>query len=341
MLNRAAFSCAEEVCRRVMNNEQPFGGKVVVLLGDFRQTCPVIPGGTRSQILDACIQSSPLWPHFEIRRLRRMIRNADDPEYAVFVNGIGDGAGPDVSLSMLSLTTDKEELIKFVFPPPLLRDPYACLGRGIIAPTNKQVDEYNSTILNRVQGMTKLYLAADSLKEATESGLMSDGALLDYVAQRTPPGLPPHSLLIKTNAVFRLLRNFSVDQQLVKNVRVLVTDVGHRIVTVKVLQHRESATHQAEQEFILPRISFSHQLASGHTLLRRQFPLAPAYATTMHSCQGLTYNKIGIDLTSPIFTHGQLYTALSRIRSRQDAMIRVCENENTTKNITYHEILLN
>jgi hypothetical protein len=340
MLNRAAFTCTEEVCRRVMNNSKPFGGKVVILLGDFRQTCPVIPGGTRAQVIDACIQSSPLWDHFQIRRLHRMVRNAADPEYAAFVNEIGDGLTTDVKLHLLSQTTDRDDIMNFVFPSVVLRDPYCCLGRGIIAPTNKQVDEYNSTLLNRVQGMSKMYLAADTLKEATECGMISGSATLDYVARNTPPGLPPHTLTLKTNGVFRLLRNFSVDQQLVKNARVLITDLGRRIVTVKVLTDRASHDRGSEQEFIIPRISFTHELSSGHTLLRRQFPLAPAYCTTFHSCQGLTYNCIGIDLTRPVFTHGQLYTALSRIRTREHALIRVRPNEELTKNITYHELLL-
>jgi hypothetical protein len=323
-----------------MNSGQLFGGKVIILLGDFRQTCPVIPGGTRTQVVDACIQSSPLWSSFQIRPLHRLIRNASDPLYADYVNGIGDGAGPDVPLHMLSLTTDKEELMQFTFPSPVLRDPYTCLTRGIIAPTNNQVDEYNSVLLDRVQGVSRRYLAADTLKEANESGLMSHSAVLDYVARRTPPGLPPHSLVVKTNAVFRLLRNFSVEQHLVKNVRVLVIDVGHRIITVKVLHHQSSSIDGVEQEYIIPRIDFTHVLPSGHTLLRRQFPLAPAYSTTIHSCQGLTYDKIGIDLTSPVFTHGQLYTALSRIRHREHAKVRVRENECTTANITFEEILL-
>ena len=58
---------------------------------------------------------------------------------------------------------------------------------------------------------------------------------------------------------------------------------------------------------------FSHVLSSGHTLLHHQFPLALAYSTTIHSCQGQTYDRISIDLTKLAFMHGQLYTALSRV----------------------------
>ena len=156
----------------------------------------------------------------------------------------------------------------------------------------------------------------------------------------TPPGLPPFCLNVKTNAVFRILQNFSIDRHLVKNVKVVVTSVGNHIITVKVLRDRPSLSDLIEEDVILPRISFLHTLHSGHTLLRRQFPLAPAYSTTFHSCEGLTYDKIGIDLTRPVFTHGQLYTALSRVRCRTDAKVRLQAGESTTTNITYHQLLL-
>jgi hypothetical protein len=44
MANHAVMACVEETCRHVMGaNDSPFGDKIIVLLGDFRQTCPVIP----------------------------------------------------------------------------------------------------------------------------------------------------------------------------------------------------------------------------------------------------------------------------------------------------------
>jgi ATP-dependent exoDNAse (exonuclease V) alpha subunit len=126
----------------------------------------------------------------------------------------------------------------------------------------------------------------------------------------------------------------------VKNVHVIVTELGDRIVTVKALRDDAGFSDENEEEIVLPRITFSHVLSSGHTLIRRQFPLAPAYSTTIHSSQGQTYDKIGIDLTKPVFTHGQLYTALSRVRRREDVLIRFQPNQNTTTNITFHDILL-
>jgi len=143
-------------------------------------------------------------------------------------------------------------------------------------------------------------------------------------------------MTIKVGGIYRLLRNFSLDRGLVKNVRVVVIDIGSRLITVRLVHQNNNPA----EDILIPRISFTYGLSSGHTLLRKQFPLAPAYATTFNSCQGLTLDRIGVDLVRPVFSHGQLYTALSRIRHRNHAKIRLRPQESTTINITYREILL-
>lgn len=256
-----------------------------------------------------------------------MTRNAEGSNHAILV---GDDSGSKITLSS---TTEKNDLINFVFPDAVLHDPAACMARGIFAPTDEQVDEYNSTLLDRVHGESKQYYAADSLKDASSSGLI-DTAILDYVAVQTPQGLPPHSFKIKKNAMYRLLRTFSVERQLVENARVVVTQLGNRIVTVKLLRDPDCpalANEFYEEEVLIPRVHFSHDLGSGHTLSRLQYPLAPAYCTIFQGCEGRTYDKVAVDLTRPV-TRGQLYTALSRVRRREDVMLRIRAGEST---VTY------
>ncbi|EAU89526.2 ATP-dependent DNA helicase PIF1 [Coprinopsis cinerea okayama7 len=336
MANRAVLSCVDDVLRDVMGTDIPFGGKVIVLLGDFRQTCPVVRGGSRAEVVAASIKSSPLWRYFTIARLIHPIRNAEDPEFATFVNAIGDGGGPDIPLTGLRTVTEESDLTSFVFPDEILLHPTNCVKRAILAPTNRQVDRYNTLILNRLPGHNKTYYAADKLKEVEDAEVPAPEAVLDYVMRHTPPGLPPHAVSVKVGSVCRLLRNFSIDRGLVKNARVLVKGVGTRLITVQIV--RESGVQEGE-DILIPRITFEANLYSGHTLCRRQFPLAPAYATTFNSCQGLTLDRVGIDLTSPVFSHGQLYTAMSRIRNRHHAIVRMDEGQASTTNVTYLEIL--
>lgn len=347
MANRSVLACVDEICRQIMGTDIPFGGKVVVLLGDFRQTCPVIRKGSKADVINASITRSALWPAFSIFRLTNPIRNAEDPLFSEFVDAIGNGKGTEISLEGLQHAHSAIELGQVVFPEDVLNNPFQCLHRSILAPTNAQVDSYNSALINRLPGTPVLFCATDSLEEHTniledsESEVLpSPDAILDYVAKVRPNGMPDHLLKIKLGGVYRLLRNFSVDRGLVKKTRVVITGIGRRLITVRRLTLFGNASISSEVDILLPRITFKDVLPSGHTLIRKQFPLAPAYASTFHSCQGLTLDWIGIDLTKPVFTHGQLYTALSQVRNRNNLIVLLPGGQMTTKNVTYHEVLI-
>jgi hypothetical protein len=61
MANKAAVACVEEMCQWVIRVDTLFGGKILILSGDFCQTCPVIRKGTKAQVIDASIRSLPFW----------------------------------------------------------------------------------------------------------------------------------------------------------------------------------------------------------------------------------------------------------------------------------------
>ena len=46
---------------------------------------------------------------------------------------------------------------------------------------------------------------------------------------------------------------------------------------------------------------------------RKQFPLAQAFASTINKVQGQTLQQVAVWLENPAFSHGQFYTAASRV----------------------------
>lgn len=69
---------------------------------------------------------------------------------------------------------------------------------------------------------------------------------------------------------------------------------------------------------ILPIVPITASFQKGaQTYTRKQFPLQPAYAISIHRSQGITLDKAVIDLGNTEFALGMTYVALSRVRSIQ------------------------
>lgn len=63
--------------------DAPFGGKIILSGGDFRQVLPVVPNGTRTSIVENCIKKSPLWPGFQtVRLVKNMRAKESEVEFA-------------------------------------------------------------------------------------------------------------------------------------------------------------------------------------------------------------------------------------------------------------------
>lgn len=123
-----------------------------------------------------------------------------------------------------------------------------------------------------------------------------------------------------------LIRNLSVQKQLVNGTRFQVLSMSDDAITCKSLS--TEITH------VFQRLSFN---AKGVT--RIQFPLIPAFALSIHKAQGQTLEKVGLELSRHPFAHGMLFTALSRVR-RKDGVCIYRPQLTPVKNIVFPELLV-
>jgi PIF1-like helicase/Helitron helicase-like domain at N-terminus len=342
MANKASVQAVDELLKKIMNNKRVFGGKRFYGVGDFGQVAPIIKGCGASATVEASIRSSYLWKHFKVLQLHAPMRNREDPELSDWVDQIRDGHDEYVSMDLLPTSTNKDSSLRWLFPTPLLTQPYECIKRSYLSPLNKDVDQVNKGILDRMPGNSSKYYSFDSIKEGSNPPPALNGELLqDYLALFTEPGIPNHELELKEGCICTIQRNLSIEKGLVKNAKVVVVKLNKYSIQVAVLR-KDGRPVTTEDTFPLSRIVFEFNPGNSNwTVQRMQFPLRLAYATTFNSCQGSTMDRVLVGLEIDVFAHGQLYTALTRVRRRADAMVLLADNnmEKTVRNVVLQELI--
>jgi len=152
--------------------------------------------------------------------------------------------------------------------------------------------------------------------------------------------MPPHKLKLKIGAIVMLLRNLDVNQGLCNGIRLTVRRLQNHTIDCEVLTGSKKGNR-----VLIPRITLTPSDPFLPFKLRRhQFPIRLAFATTINKSQGQTFDRLGLLLPQPVFRHGQLYVAFSRVRSQMSAKIQLIKEEknsekNKTKNIVFKETL--
>lgn len=118
--------------------------------------------------------------------------------------------------------------------------------------------------------------------------------------------------------------------------RLILTQIGWYTLEGRLL----GGDHNGELK-IIPRIPLtSIEGDLPFILTRKQFPVRLCFAMTINKLQGQSLHTVGLDLRLPVFCHGQLYVALSRVTDVSRMTVLLSEQSGgKTENIVYPEVL--
>ena len=120
-----------------------------------------------------------------------------------------------------------------------------------------------------------------------------------------------------------LLRNIDAEAGLCNGVRAIVMRALPRVLDVLLL-----SGSQAGSRVYLPRMVLAPKNPDlPFVLRRRQFPVKLAWCMTFNKAQGQSLKQASLCLSTPVFSHGQLYVGLSRAGSSKSVKVLVEEHE--------------
>jgi ATP-dependent exoDNAse (exonuclease V) alpha subunit len=270
---------------------EPFGGLRLLLFGDLHQLPPVVQEAEVAQHLEA-EHGGPFFFNASALRdgdgtalleLEQVFRQRDGRLLSI-LNRIREGEASEADLM---------ELNERVNPVRTLNEgePYV-----ILTPTNAAASRINLAYLDALPGTPQAFEAA---------------IVGEFSANAQPTD---HSLVLKPGAKVIVLRN-DTDRRWVNGSVARVSRLTDKRVWIEV-DGREHEIEPATWEN--RRYAFDQtagKIVETVAGAFKQFPLRLAWALTIHKSQGLTLDKIYIDLGRGTFAHGQAYVALSRCRT--------------------------
>lgn len=341
------LTIVDRLLRDIMGSQTPFGGKPILFAGDFRQILPVVRRGDRSAIVLASIRQNSLWKNTEKFALTRNMRAGNDADFADWLLMLGNGQLPEVDGIQdtvnipREMVCDVDDLIDFVYPQRMsLANVDGFARKIVLCPKNDECRQINHRVLQRVEGAERTYHAIDTVVADDPDEVANYPT--EFLNSLELNGLPPYALTLRVGAIVMLLRNLDSKRRLCNGTRLVVTELRQNNFKARML----SGGGDAPDDIIIPRIPVTSGSEDDlpFEMRRLQFPVRLSFAMTINKSQGQTFDRVGLHLPSPVFTHGQLYVAFSRARNAQSVRVGMYADGNgrfVTKNIVYREVLPN
>jgi hypothetical protein len=344
MVRSDTLEMVNVILQKYLNNRQPFGGIPVVLVGDLFQLPPIVSDEAVGEYLKQkyggiyFFNSHVIQQHIQRIRLfelTKSFRQLNDSYYAGLLDEFRKPLTPEQKVALLDKLNAR---VASNLPNDAI----------YIASSNKQVNAVNSMKLAQLSGCIETLEAKYKIQLKDKSGryvelMHSDLPCTQDICQLVVPSAYDGLLQFKVGAHIVFCKSSKFAGFSNGEFGTIVDFDGSKF-TVRLDSNQQivqcPAPNDRYKESLLTDYRYEMEYDASTRKLKRitpyiqkttQFPIKLAYAFTIHKAQGQTYDKIILDLTSHIFAPGQLYVALSRVKSLDGLYL--------TKPISYSDII--
>jgi len=274
-------------------------------------------------------------------------------EFSEFLLQVGNGTIPfetDIICDSLIRIPDEyvfesqcvNDLLDWIYDT---NDGISLSDKAILTTKNNDVDTINEIAINNIIPGA-LHILESCNTAIHDNPAQAHMYTSEFMQSINGFNLPPDKLKLKVNAPIILIRNLDQKCGLCNGTRLSVTEISRFRIKSRIMNGSNVG-----DIVTLPRIlcTPSDSLLP-FSLQRRQFPIKLAFALTINKSQGQSLKKVGVYLPQPVFTHGQLYVALSRCGDPENTKVLIKQVEGVqgmlpgkegfyTRNIVYSEAL--
>ncbi len=339
MVRSDTFEMMNCIFQKVLANNQPFGGVPIVVVGDLFQLPPIVNDEAINQYLNKEYNGIYFFNSHIIQKninsikffeLTKSYRQLNDQDYANILDEFRKPMSQTKKIEVLQKLNSR--VVKNV-PTNLIR----------LASSNDEVRKVNSEHLALLSGEIKKSVAQLSVSKVSnrnehvsfsfdELNLQNDIYTIEIPSNFEPILEYKRGAKVMLTTSNKKAGYANGDFGIIEGIEdgkvtVILEKNKEKIVLP---QYRNQIEHYRYEMYYDNR---KHKLSRVLPYIQKtvQYPIKLAYAFTIHKSQGQTYDGVVIDLNSHIFAPGQLYVALSRVKSLKGLYL--------TKPLTYSDII--